>query len=205
MPENAFGIFFVSVMSNRQEITWRPSWLSQMVSAKHKKNLFSDKISLCRYSMYRLENIFHSPVLFSPIIPIEIHYPMSIGPLVYKGHVAWKRILSLDAFNQFAHKIYSLEKKWNKGKKELNLNPGFVNSHGVFLASRYPDFNRLYMAQGIYSYWLMKFQKGRAILVETNYAEYHKNDFLNYFQELRHNFHQEDAKKQSHRKISKRG
>ncbi len=187
MPEKNDGIFFISVLSRRQEVSFPRAWWKK-IWGKPNQGIISEKISLCRLAMYRSQGLLPGKRIFSPIIPMDGQRGMTIGPLLYKGHIAWENRWSLEAFPEFCRRVYQMEKRLNRNHIAYNLNPGYLHKDGVFLASRFRDFHKIYIGQGIYLSWQMQFIGKNTKMLAWSFPEYGKTDFILFFEQLRGKF-----------------
>ncbi|MGA2090754.1 MAG: DUF4416 family protein [Endomicrobiales bacterium] len=71
------------------------------------------------------------------------------------------------------------------GKRQVNIDPGYVTPAKIVLASTKDYSHRIYLSAGIYAEITMMFQKGDYVALPWTYPDYQSEEALRFFRRIR--------------------
>ncbi len=114
------------------------------------------------------------------------YYKKEMGEKLKKFFVSFTELIDsiflvdVKIFTQEIEEKYSLN-----GKRRINLDPGYLSEAKMVLATTKDHQHRIYMGKGIYGEVTLKFQNKTYEPWEWTYNDYKKEEYIEYFIELR--------------------
>ncbi|MEQ8190139.1 MAG: DUF4416 family protein [Candidatus Eremiobacterota bacterium] len=100
-------------------------------------------------------------------------------------------LVDVKIFTQEIEEKYSLN-----GKRRINLDPGYLSEAKMVLATTKDHQHRIYMGKGIYGEVTLKFKNKTYEPWEWTYNDYKKEEYIEYFIELRNILRKQLGRKQ---------
>jgi len=83
-----------------------------------------------------------------------------------------------------------LESDWSvEGRRRVNLDPGYLSSAKLVLASTKDYAHRLYLGQGVYGDVQLRYMHGEFVFSDWTYPDYRTDLAIHFFQSVRKRFH----------------
>jgi len=124
----------------------------------------------------------------SKIIPFNFtdYYREEFGLGLKRKFISFKRLIPADELVQIKILANSLEEKFSKGKKRrLNIDPGYLDSAKLVLATT-KDFNhRIFLGKGIFAEVTLTYKKDSFQPFEWTYPDYRSQQYLAIFNGIR--------------------
>ena len=83
---------------------------------------------------------------------------------------------------------YILENDTLTNKRNINLDPGYINLDKFILASTKNGPSRIYLQKGIYAEITLRFQNKSFIPAEFTYLNYQSEEYIHFLNSVRHNY-----------------
>ncbi len=108
------------------------------------------------------------------------------------GENLQRKFLSFENFVQpekiaeakiFANKLE--EKLSRNGKRQINLDPGYLTDSKLVLATTKDYYHRIYLGKGIFAEVTLYFEKGSFRCFDTTYPDYRTLEYISFFNEAR--------------------
>jgi len=114
------------------------------------------------------------------------YYSEEMGPDLKKEFVSFKSLIKTEDLNRIKIFTNSLEKKHSiKGKRIINLDPGYVNNCQLVLASTKNYYHRIYIGKGIYAEVTLFFKDKTFLPLEWTYPDYKIESSIGIFNNIR--------------------
>ncbi len=135
-----------------------------------------------------LKDVFCEEVIFSEIIPFSHteYYKEEMGENLERLWIGFLTILSPENSHLWKVITNSIENLFKRdGKRQVNIDPGYVSLNGVVLFTTKNYTHRLYMGNGIYGELTLFYRKGSFHPFEWTYPDYREKVALDFFCKLR--------------------
>jgi hypothetical protein len=135
-----------------------------------------------------LEERFGAIELSSDVMNFNFtkYYEPEMGPGLKRQFVGFRDLVSPDDLPEIKLFTNSLEKKLaERGRRLVNLDPGYLTGAKVVLVTTKDFAHRLYLGCGIYGEVTMLFQRGRFTPLPWTYPDYRSESYHRFFRELR--------------------
>jgi hypothetical protein len=117
-------------------------------------------------------------------------YYKGIGSNLYKVFFSFEKLIPRDRLASIKLYTNAIEKNLSvKGKRIINIDPGYLTLSNVFLASCKEFFHRAYLGRGIYIENEYQFVNKEYICWDWTYPDYKKREYISYFHDLRKIYH----------------
>jgi hypothetical protein len=150
-------------------------------------------------SLYSLKEVFNaaSPVLqdlFGPIYyespPLpwnySVYYDGELGTPLYRHFMFFERIADPVSLVEAKLAVLEIENGLSlRGKRRINLDPGYMTLAKVVLASRKNYSHRIYLGRGVFCELELYYQEGRFNPLPYTYFDYRDDLFLKFFTKAR--------------------
>lgn len=140
-----------------------------------------------------LENHF-GPVLFqSAIMPWDHshYYRDELGTPISRRFIFFERLIDASCLPEIKVMTDDMEyRNLIHGKRQINLDPGYLTEAKVILASTKNYSHRIYLGRGIYAEQEYIFSKGSYRPLSHTYTDYRKSEYLKVFSQARQLFRQ---------------
>ena len=83
---------------------------------------------------------------------------------------------------QYTQKLNEIEARFaGDGRRQINMDPGFLNEERIILASGKNFTHRVYLRNGIYADLTLIYQKGAYQCLPWTYPDYRRPELLHFF------------------------
>ncbi|MFH1406803.1 MAG: DUF4416 family protein [Candidatus Omnitrophota bacterium] len=150
-----------------------------MIAAKPK--LFAEAADLMSKKFGKID--YESPVLK---FDYTDYYNKEMGSGLKRKFIGFKKLINQD--DLAAIKIYTnkLEKRFAaKGKRRINLDPGFISKAKLILATTKDRAHRIYLKDGIYAEVTLQYRGGSFKPGCWAYPDYRTKRYMRIFNEIR--------------------
>ena len=138
-----------------------------------------------------LVRAFGSADLESEFLPFDHtdYYASEFGPDLQRRIVAFRRLVNPADLPAIKRQTNELE--WSlaeRGKRRVNIDPGYVSLGKLVLASTKDHAHRLYLDQGVYGEVTLTYQRGRFRPWPWTYPDYGSDRYCALFDEIRQGY-----------------
>lgn len=114
------------------------------------------------------------------------YYEPEIGKKLIKRFLTFKKLMSEDKLVSMKLFINKLEEKYSKnGKRNVNLDPGFLTKEKLVLATKKPRAHRIYLGRKVYADLTLLFKKNSCITFDWTYADFKSKLVQDFFLNIR--------------------
>lgn len=120
-------------------------------------------------------------------IPFDhTEYYSSMGLNLFRIFISFRRLLRREEIVKVKLLTNRLEKKFSeKGKRKINIDPGYLTLSNVYLATCKEFFHRTYISHGVYLENEYRYVAKRFEPWEWTYPDYRKREYLDFFYNVR--------------------
>ncbi len=118
---------------------------------------------------------FHEIDLHSEIVEFDYtdYYYKEMGKPLKRKFISFKEMVMPDKLSLIKKKTCAIESKISrKGKRVVNIDPGYISMAKVVLASTKNFYHRIYLGGGIYAEVTLAWQKGEYRDFEWTFPDY---------------------------------
>ncbi len=115
------------------------------------------------------------------------YYLDEMGPELKRFFVSFKKLIRPEAIVEIKILTNSIEEKLSrlKTKRDINLDPGYLTSANVALATTKDFQHRVYLRKGIYLENTLRFRSKQYMDWEWTFPDYRTEPYKNWFMEVR--------------------
>lgn len=138
-----------------------------------------------------LEKRFGEIIMESPIIKWDFseYYQDELGKPIYRKFLFFKRCIPQDELSSVKLATNEIEKKLSHdGKRNINLDPGYMTPAKIVLASTKDYSHRIYLRDGIYAEVTLIYKNGKFIPHINTYKDYQDETYHQIFSMARRLF-----------------
>ncbi len=131
-----------------------------------------------------LQDIFGSIAMESPITKWDFsdHYRDELGETIYRRFVFFKDLIKQEDLAGIKLATRKIEDKLSAdGKRNVNLDPGYLTPAKIVLASIKDYSHRMYLKDGIFAEVTLSFVKGRFTPHINTYNDYKEEKYIRVF------------------------
>jgi len=147
-----------------------------------------------------LTGVFGPMDLISPWLPFDFtnYYEAEMGAPLYRRIFAFTDLIEQTALVDIKLATNKIEQKWSKnGKRQINLDPGYLLAERLVLATGKNFSHRIYLGQGIYADLTLVYKKGEYKGLPWTYPGYRQPRMQRFLIQLRskymHDVHHKSA------------
>ncbi len=119
-------------------------------------------------------------------------YYNNIGINLFRIFMSFEKLIRREDIVDIKLYTNRLEEKVSgKDKRRINIDPGYLTLSNVYLASCKEYFHRTYLSKGIYLENEYKYMGKEYQPWEWTYPDYRKQDYLNFFYNIRGIYHRQ--------------
>ncbi len=117
------------------------------------------------------------------------YYCKEMGSPLFRRVVVFKRLIEQNMLARIKEITNSFEKKWaNNGKRNINVDPGYLLLSRLILATGKDYSHRIYLDKGIYADLTLIYKHGKYTPLEWTYPDYASCEMLEFFQKIRQKY-----------------
>lgn len=153
--------------------------------------MLSNVTGLFEMAETRLEKKFGPIELKSPVIPFNYtdYYEEEIGRDIKRQFLSFQKLIdpgSLAGIKLFTNKLEERLQRERVGPgRPINLDPGYLASSKLVLASTKDYYHRIYLEKGIYAEVTLRYVKGAFEPLPWTYPDYRSKEYIDFFTESR--------------------
>lgn len=118
--------------------------------------------------------------------PYTTYYDEEMGKGIRRQSASFLELVSPDSLPDIKIRTNEVEEKLScGGKRQVNIDPGFISEERFILATGKNFTHRIYLRDGIYADLTLIYQKGAYRPLPWTYPDYQEPDFLHYLSVLR--------------------
>jgi hypothetical protein len=128
----------------------------------------------------------------SPVIPFDFtdYYETEMGDIIDRIIFSFERLIEADQLPEIKRQTNRLEEElapmYERVKRPVNLDPGYIEQAKVILASTKNFYHRIYLGQGIFGEVTMHFKNNTYQFFPWTYPDYQSRDYQEFFLKMRH-------------------
>jgi len=115
-----------------------------------------------------------------------VYYEKEIGPGLKRRFISFGRLISIQ--DLYRIKLYTnrLETKFsNLGKRQVNIDPGYVDLAKLVLASTKDYAHRIYLRKGIFAEATLNYRSNSFSPNDWTYPDYRSQEYIDIFNKIR--------------------
>jgi|Deesub1362B_J571_1020462.scaffolds.fasta_scaffold00008_183 hypothetical protein len=150
--------------------------------------VFTARIDLFEDIKRTLEKEFGIIDFQSEIFPFENtdYYEKEMGKNLKKIFYFFKNLIAPDKIVDIKIKTIEIEKKFMiQGKRQINIDPGYLGLSKIVLASTKDFSHRIYLGNGIYAEVTLFFKRGTFHIFPYTYPDYRTEGYIKTFIKVR--------------------
>ena len=154
-------------------------------------SLFSSQANLIDRVILEMEGLFGPTDWISPAFFFDRtkYYEKEMGWPLHRRFISFKTLVRPQDIVEIKLKTNALEIKGSQsGKREINIDPGYVALERLVLATGKNYTHRIYLSKGIYADLTLIFQRGSFRPLAWTYKDYADPEIIDYFNELRERY-----------------
>ncbi|MBU1864135.1 MAG: DUF4416 family protein [Candidatus Omnitrophica bacterium] len=118
------------------------------------------------------------------------YYTDELGNDIKRKYCSFKKMIKPETLAAIKVITNAIEKKFSrKGKRRVNIDPGYVDLSKLVLASTKDFSHRIYLGKGIFAEITLLFKKGSYTLLPWTYPDYREEETIRYFNTVRNTYH----------------
>lgn len=150
-------------------------------------SLFSDNTIFDKVFPYLYDN-FGNILFHSDIRPWKYsdHYNKELGVPLYRNFIFFEEIIDPSSLADIKLITNAIEDQWSHGgKRQINLDPGYITLAKVVLASTKNYSHRIYIGKGIYAELALVYKNHQFVTMPYTYNDYKDPHYLSMFMKVR--------------------
>ncbi|MDD5454842.1 MAG: DUF4416 family protein [Candidatus Ratteibacteria bacterium] len=124
----------------------------------------------------------------SPVFGFDYtdYYRDEMGPDLKKKFMSFENLIKGEELSTIKTFTNALEKKYSvKGKRTINIDPGYINNCQLVLASTKNYYHRIYLGKGIFAEVTLFFKEKTFQPLPWTYPDYKIGDSISIFNKIR--------------------
>lgn len=123
-----------------------------------------------------------SPALWK----VSSYYDEEIGTEIWRQFISFAALIDPGAIAAIKSETNTLEDTWRKdGKRKLNIDPGYVGTTKMVLATTKDAAHRIYLGDGIHAEPTLRYESGAFLPYPHTYPDYADDVGLEFFSGVR--------------------
>jgi hypothetical protein len=123
-------------------------------------------------------------------------YEREMGPALQRVFWSFEALIAADTLAGIKHETNAMERTHalavgHSWRRQVNLDPGYVDLAKLVLATTKDRQHRLYLGRGIYAEVTLRYTGGRFVPWEWTYPDYRTPDYLAFFDAVRRRYRQQ--------------
>jgi hypothetical protein len=151
--------------------------------------MLSNEIPLFDELVQNLEGVYGPVDLESPVWPWEHseYYTDEMGARLKRKFVFFQRLITPGAISEIKVTTNEIERRYlnERGGRRINLDPGYLDSAKLVLASTKDFSHRIYLDRGIYGELTLIYSDSDYQPLPYTYRDYRSEEYLSVFRKAR--------------------
>jgi hypothetical protein len=153
-------------------------------------SIFTNNISLLEQALVELTEKFGETDLVTEFLPFQFtsYYEEEFGQGLKRKIISFKRLIDADELAGIKIYTNNLEESLSmgeQGKRRINIDPGYISSDKLILATTKDRGHRIYLGKGIFGEVTLKYYAGKFEPWKWTYTSYRSEDHLNFLLQVR--------------------
>ncbi len=159
-----------------------------------------EKVNLFFGIIYSEDNIFHTVKstlddiygeisLTSDIFTFQqtSYYEEEMGKGLKRVFIGFKKLIKPESLPEIKINSNKIEIEYSdiQAKRKINLDPGFLSSANVIIATTKNHYHRIPLSKGIYAHMEYIYMKGNFHNLDWTYPDFRGEDYKKFFRKLR--------------------
>lgn len=164
---------------------------SEAEDVKLISSLFSADANLIDRVILEMEGLFGPTDWISPAFFFDRtkYYEKEMGWPLHRRFISFKTLVRPQDIVEIKWKTNALEKKESqRGKRKINIDPGYVALERLVLATGKNYTHRIYLSKGIFADLTLIFQRGSFSPLAWTYRDYGDPESIDYFNGVRERY-----------------
>jgi hypothetical protein len=164
---------------------------SEAEDVKLISSLFSADANLIDRVILEMEGLFGPTDWMSPAFFFDRtkYYEKEMGWPLHRRFISFKILVRPQDIVEIKWKTNTLEKKESqRGKRKINIDPGYVALERLVLATGKNYTHRIYLSKGIFADLTLIFQRGSFSPLAWTYRDYGDPESIDYFNGVRERY-----------------
>jgi len=115
------------------------------------------------------------------------YYEQELGKNLLRKFISFKNLIDPGTLPDI--KIFTNKKEYAlspvKGKRLINLDPGYITESGLVLATTKNFQHRIYLNKGIFAEVTLRYQRGEYLPYDWTYRDYQTKAYTDFFKKVR--------------------
>ena len=117
------------------------------------------------------------------------YYAREMGRKLKRRMITFQRLIQPDTLSMVKGETNRIEQTYaDRGKRKVNIDPGYVSTHHLILATTKPYTHRPYLRDGIYADLTLIYQKGGFRTLEWTYPDYRRPEMVKMLDQIRRTY-----------------
>lgn len=129
------------------------------------------------------------PILYeSSAVPWNhsVYYVNEMGQGIMRTFLCFEQLISPETIVEIKIATNKVEEGLSReGKRQINIDPGYITPSKVVLASTKNYSHRIYLGKGIYAELTLYYHKGKYHSLPFTYHDYTKSEHIQFFNKVR--------------------
>lgn len=116
------------------------------------------------------------------------YYKKEMGSLLLKRFISFKRLIKREKLAEIRLKTAEIERRFaKKGKRKINIDPGYVTKNAVFMASVKERAHKVYIGKGVFVDMNLILKRKGAFFFHWTFPDYKIASNQEFFHRVREN------------------
>jgi len=132
----------------------------------------------------------------SPVLPFDYtdYYKEEMGYPLQRRFIAFKKLIPPEHLSGIKVATNSLEEKFSlRGKRQINIDPGYISDSKLVLATTKDYYHRIYLGKGIYAEVTLVWKDKTFQSFEWTYPDYKTREYIDILSSIRNSYMKERA------------
>lgn len=164
--------------------------IKQYPKAKLIVSIFTNKKELLKQSINKLSDTFGKIDLESELLSFNYtsYYEKEFGLELKRKIISFQKLIDPERLAEIKIYTNNLEESLSgaeQGKRKINIDPGYLTSAKLILATTKDRSHRVYLGQGIFGEVTLKYNSGKFEPWNWTYKSYQSEEHLYFLSEVR--------------------
>ena len=139
----------------------------------------------------KLKQLYGPIDLVSPTFAFDItdYYEKQMGKSLKREFLSFERLIPPESLSEIKLHTNQLEEEIRlavkAGSRVVNLDPGYLTSSALIMATTKNFAHRIPLQKGIYAHLELLFTRKEALLLDWTYPDYKKEEYQKFFMDVR--------------------
>ncbi|HHV71960.1 MAG TPA: DUF4416 family protein [Clostridia bacterium] len=153
-------------------------------------SIFTNNLNLLDEAINCLRDRFGEIDSETDLLPFEFtkYYSKEFGTNLKRKIISFKELISADdlvSIKLYTNNLEEILSEAEQGKRKINLDPGYICTDKLILATTKDRSHRIYLGQGIFGEVTLKYTNGHFEPWKWTYKSYQSEDHLDFFLQVR--------------------